>query len=44
MKDDFLIAFYELLRNPTITVYTMEDGVEKRCPATDLPISFGRER
>jgi hypothetical protein len=43
IKDEILQAFYELMRNPTITVYTIKNGVEKRCPATDLPITFGME-
>lgn len=40
LHDECLGAFYELLRNPTITVYTMKDGVEQRRAATDGPISF----
>lgn len=42
LQDAQLAAFYELMRNPTITSYTMEDGVERRQRAMDMPITFGQ--
>jgi hypothetical protein len=42
-RDEALLAYYELMRNPTITGYVMEDGVERRYARMDRHVSFGKE-